>query len=618
MPTTLAHSSFNGRDQSCSDGNVDKIPTPTMKLTTSPPTALSFKIPPDQFQNTDQLRPPLTPATEVDLQKSCAILVQSTGYSSSSKKSKTRSSQRRGNGTIPVVRSHTRTTSKSGGRTPVGRVVRAGSAAAATASGSTAGRGRNGSTIRYEKALTSSYVPPRRPAPEKALPVARRAVVKPNKENGGVEEEENTVIKEKKSVDVIKEVKSSDGSSAEDQPARTTDKNKKVGVKKLVNVMTGYIRPHESSSQTVTELQTSSSVSNEVSPSKEKSNPWESLQIKSLKKKDGIANIEAANVPEQLHTKTSSDEEGKHGGLKRSVSKRLGNAVKEYVKPPHVDRFTPEPLHTVSPPSKEELKKAEQQKKYRVTKAMREYVKPSPNDISNITIKEEEQPSQTSKPEKTLKSISTKPLPAIEKPTSPTLATSTTKDPQKTSTEPPPSKQPGNNNHSHHNPFRLLHDYVKPSMTDPPTLQTNIPQVSTHLSPILPSERKPLTTQRSQPSMPYVPPKIRPRGKTLPLDDSPLSPKPTSSNIPSTATRQGPIFGGGYPAKSDLLSTTTATTTTTAASKDKENRGPASPGFFGRNPGGSGFRIHFSHFLNKQRSDGLARVDTFDGYIECG
>ncbi|KAF3169952.1 hypothetical protein TWF788_010354 [Orbilia oligospora] len=614
------------------------ILSPTMKLTTSsPPTALSFKIP-DPYSNTqEQLRPPLTPATEVDLQKSCAILVQSTGYSrsfkdainsSASKNATMTTTQRRGGGTIPVVsRSHNRASSKSGSRTPVGRVVKAGS------SSSSAAHRRNGSTVRYEKTSTSKYVPPRRPAPEKALPVARRVKVKRD-DMGGSEGEgsSSTVVKEKgqfenrekKSMDTIKEAKSSDGSSVEETrtiaaATATIEKNKKVGVKKLVNVMTGYIRPHEASSQPAVESQSSPSMSNEVSPLKEKSNPWESLQVKSLKRKDGTAYIEA--IPEHLQTKTSSDEEGKHTGLKRSVSKRLGNAVKEYVKPPHVDRFTPEPLHPISPTSKEESKKTEQQKKYRVTKAMREYVRPSPTDISNVTIKEEEQhsSSQTSKPERTSKYIPAKPPSPVEKPTSPTLTTTKDKDLQKASTEPTSSKQTTANNHSHHNPFRLLHDYVKPSMTESPALQTNIPQVPTHLSPILPSERKPLTTQRSQPSMPYVPPKIRPRGKTLPLDDNSLSPKPTSANNPSTvaaaataATRQGPIFGGGYPAKQDIIATTTTTTTTTtstAGSKDKENRGPISPGFFGRNPGGSGFRIHFSHFLNKQRSDGYDQLE---------
>ncbi|KAF3196518.1 hypothetical protein TWF679_005065 [Orbilia oligospora] len=615
------------------------ILSPTMKLTTSsPPTALSFKIP-DPYSNTqEQLRPPLTPATEVDLQKSCAILVQSTGYSrsfkdainsSASKNATMTTTQRRGGGTIPVVsRSHNRASSKSGSRTPVGRVVKAGS------SSSSAAHRRNGSTVRYEKTSTSKYVPPRRPAPEKALPVARRVKVKRD-DMGGSEGEgsSSTVVKEKgqfenrekKSMDTIKEAKSSDGSSVEETrtvaaaAAATIEKNKKVGVKKLVNVMTGYIRPHEASSQPAVESQSSPSMSNEVSPLKEKSNPWESLQVKSSKKKDGTAYIEA--IPEHLQTKTSSDEEGKHTGLKRSVSKRLGNAVKEYVKPPHVDRFTPEPLHPISPTSKEESKKTEQQKKYRVTKAMREYVRPSPTDISNVTIKEEEQhsSSQTSKPERTSKYIPAKPPSPVEKPTSPILTTTKDKDLQKASTEPTSSKQTTANNHSHHNPFRLLHDYVKPSMTESPALQTNIPQVPTHLSPILPSERKPLTTQRSQPSMPYVPPKIRPRGKTLPLDDNSLSPKPTSANNPSTvaaaaaaATRQGPIFGGGYPAKQDIIATTTTTTTTTtstAGSKDKENRGPISPGFFGRNPGGSGFRIHFSHFLNKQRSDGYDQLE---------
>ncbi|KAF3196333.1 hypothetical protein TWF106_005014 [Orbilia oligospora] len=614
------------------------ILSPTMKLTTSsPPTALSFKIPDPYSKTQEQLRPPLTPATEVDLQKSCAILVQSTGYSrsfkdainsSASKNATMTTTQRRGGGTIPVVsRSHNRASSKSGSRTPVGRVVKAGS------SSSSAAHRRNGSTVRYEKTSTSKYVPPRRPAPEKALPVARRVKVKRD-DMGGSEGEgsSSTVVKEKgqfenrekKSMDTIKEAKSSDGSSVEETrtiaaATATIEKNKKVGVKKLVNVMTGYIRPHEASSQPAVESQSSPSMSNEVSPLKEKSNPWESLQVKSLKRKDGTAYIEA--IPEHLQTKTSSDEEGKHTGLKRSVSKRLGNAVKEYVKPPHVDRFTPEPLHPISPTSKEESKKTEQQKKYRVTKAMREYVRPSPTDISNVTIKEEEQhsSSQTSKPERTSKYIPAKPPSPVEKPTSPTLTTTKDKDLQKASTEPTSSKQTTANNHSHHNPFRLLHDYVKPSMTESPALQTNIPQVPTHLSPILPSERKPLTTQRSQPSMPYVPPKIRPRGKTLPLDDNSLSPKPTSANNPSTvaaaataATRQGPIFGGGYPAKQDIIATTTTTTTTTtstAGSKDKENRGPISPGFFGRNPGGSGFRIHFSHFLNKQRSDGYDQLE---------
>ncbi|EGX49417.1 hypothetical protein AOL_s00078g450 [Orbilia oligospora ATCC 24927] len=628
------------------------IPPTMQKLTTSsPPTALSFKTQDPNSNNIQELVPPLTPATEVDLQKSCARLVQSTGYSrsfkdainSSASKNATTTmttTQRRGNGTIPVVRSYNRaaassSSSKSGSRTPVGRVVKTGS------SSSSAGHRRNGSTVRYEKTSTSKYVPPRRPAPEKALPVARRVRVK-REDIGGSEEEgssSSTVVKEKgqlenrekKSMDTIKEAKSSDGSSVEETRTATTEKNKKVGVKKLVNVMTGYIRQHEASSQPAMESQSSPSMSNEVSPLKEKSNPWESLQIKSSKRKDGTTYIEA--IPEHLQTKTSSDEEGKHTGLKRSVSKRLGNAVKEYVKPPHVDRFTPEPLHPISPTSKEESKKTEQQKKYRVTKAMREYVRPSPTDISNVTIEEEGQPpsSQTSKPERTSKYIPAKPPSPVEKPTSPTLtttkdkkptsptiATTKDKDLQKASTESTTSKQPTANNHSHHNPFRLLHDYVKPSMTELPTLQTNIPQAPTHLSPILPSERKPLTTQRSQPSMPYVPPKIRPRGKTLPLDDNPLSPKPTSPNNPSTvaaaaaaATRQGPIFGGGYPAKQDIIATTTTTTTTTstAGSKDKENRGPISPGFFGRNPGGSGFRIHFSHFLNKQRSDGYDQLE---------
>lgn len=536
-----------------------------MKLS-SPPAALSFKLP-----NTDhqELRPPLTPSTEVDLQKSCAKLVQSAGYSRSFPTNSTNTNtQRRVNGTIPVIRNHARTPSKNGNKTAA------------------AGHRRGGPTVRYEKTVASRYVPPRRPAPEKALPVARRVKVK--KEEGSEEEKEGTVDEvenlyiERRSTE--KETKSSDGSSVEEAKS-------KKGVKKLVNVMTGYIRSHDISPHS------SLAASTEGSPSREKSNQWETLQVKSSKRKDGTTYIEA--LPEHLHTKTSgSDEDRKNTELKRNISKRLGHAMKEYVKPPHVDRFTPEPLHGVSTASpKEDSKKAEQ-KKYRVTKAMREYVKPSPIDI---TISEEEPPSQTSKPgnEKTPKS--TKPSPIIEKPTSPAL---TAKDLQKSSTEPTPSKPATTNSHSHHNPFRLLHDYVKPSMTDLPPLQTNIPQASTHLSPILPSERRPLTPQRSQPSMHYVPPKIRPRGKTLPSDDNKPSPDPTSPNIPSTTTRQGPIFGGGYPVKQDLL-----TTTTPVGGKDKENRGPVPPGFFGRNPGGSGFRIHFSNFLNKQRSDGYDQLE---------
>ncbi|KAK6343046.1 hypothetical protein TWF718_008423 [Orbilia javanica] len=574
MPTAPAHSSSIGKDQS-SD----------MKPANSKPAALSFKIlEPGQ----QEIRPPLTPATEVDLQKSCAILVQSTRYSRSFKdavnstSATATTSQRRSSGTVPVVRSHGRTPSKSGSKTPVGRVVKS----------SAAGSRRNGSTVKYDRALMSSsnYVPPRRPAPEKVLPVARR--VKMKKEDGGSEEEkEVAVFRGKREVEsrhierkpAEKEMKSSDGSSLDEA------KNKK-GVKKLVNVMTGYIRPHDVAPQTTTESQ-SSPASSEVSPSKEKPSPWETLQTKPSKRKNEVTFVEA--LPEQVPTKSGSDEEKKNTGLKRNISKRLGHAVKDYVKPPHIDRFTPEPLHSVSSASKEEQKKAEQ-KKHRVTKAMREYVKPSPLDAPSAMI-EEKEPVQSAKTEKTVKSA--KPLPIVEKPTSPT-----TKDLRKASPEPAPSKPAASNGHSHHNPFRLLHEYVKPSMTDPPVLRTNVPQASASLSPVLPSERRPLTPRGSQPSMPYVPPKIRPRGKTPTSDDDKASPDQTAPTSPSITTRQGPIFGGGYPVKQDVL-------TTTAAPRDEENRGPVSPGFFGRNPGGSGFRIHFSHFLHKQRGDGYDQLE---------
>ncbi|KAK6335853.1 hypothetical protein TWF730_003228 [Orbilia blumenaviensis] len=591
MPTTLAQSSSVGNDQS-SDMKID-----------SKPAALSFKLPQAGQQ---EIRPPLTPATEVDLQKSCAILVQSTGYSRSFKNAVNStammSSQRRGNGTMPVTRSHGRTPSKAGSRTPVGRVAKPG--------GGSGGHRRGGSsTAGYAKTSASSkYVPPRRPAPEKALPVARR--VKMKNEDKGVEEEE--VVKERagsetrsieknSKVMMDKERKSSDGSSMED--ASRTEKNK-MGVKKLVTAMTGYIRPHDSSSQLEAQ---SSPISNaedsSCSPSREKSTIAGTLQVKSSRRRDGTTYVEA--LPEHLHTKAGSDEERRHGELKRSVSKRLGYAMKEYVKPPHVDRFTPEPLHTASTTSSKEEQKKADQKKHRVTKAMREYVRPSPIDISHAAIAEEGA-SQAPKPEKTPKSAKSQPA-VSEKPTSPITkdtqkpSPTTTTDPQKSPIDATLSKPPQANSHGHHNPFRLIHNYVKPSRTDPAlTLQTNIPQAPTHFSPVLPSERKPLTPQNSQPSMPYVPPKIRPRGQTIPSENTALSMDTVVPTLPPVP-RQGPIFGGGYPVKQQQQDASLGVPT---SPKDKENRGPVSPGFFGRNPAGGGFRIHFSHFLNKQRGDG--------------
>ncbi|KAK6505750.1 hypothetical protein TWF481_007642 [Arthrobotrys musiformis] len=576
MPTTLAHSSSIGNDRSKSD------------LDTSKPAALSFKI---LEAGQQEIRPPLTPATEVDLQKSCAILVQSTGYSRSLKDASSSSNttaQRRGNGTIPVRSTHGRTQSRSrGSRTPVGRVAKA----------SAVGHRRNGSltaTGKHEKASVSGYVPPRRPAPEKVLPVARR--VKMKKDAIPEEEEKESEMNESESQDIEKRSKSVEAKSSSDgmviEEARV-EKNKK-GVKKLVNVMTGYIRPHDTASS-----QSPPTASNEVSPSRERTNPWEALQVKSSRRKDGANYVEA--LPEHLHTKPTSDEEKKNGELKRSVSKRLGNAVKEYVKPPHIDRFTPEPLPTAPASSKEEARKGEQ-KKHRAAKTMREYVRPSSTEISNATI-EEEDPAQASKPQRTPKSPTRPPRSAKSLPAPATTEKKNhpiARDIQKASTETTPPKPATSGGHGHHNPFRLIHDYVKPSMTDPLTLQTNTLQASSHLSPASPSERRPLTQHALQPSAPYIPPKIRPRGKTLPLGDNTLSPDAAASGIPPP-TRQGPIFGGGYPVKQDLL-------TTEATAKDKENRGPVSPGFFGRSPGVGGFRIHFSHFLHKQRSDGYDQL----------
>ncbi|KAF3910888.1 hypothetical protein ABW20_dc0107514 [Dactylellina cionopaga] len=565
-----------------------------MKLDSSKPGALSFKV---LEAGQEEIRPPLTPATEVDLQKSCAILVQSTGYSKSFRDAVNSTHQRahaRQNGTVPI-RSHNRTPSKAGTRTPVGRVGKS--------------HRRSGSSARYEKAPTSTskYVPPRRPAPERAVPVTRhgRKVAK-EEETGGPEddqvvkapklkkvEEEQVAPVDRKSSE--KERKSTDGSGSGEE----AEKNRK-GVKKLVvnmhHAVTGYLRPHDlvtSPAPPTTEVQISPTAtrndrtSTEASPTVKNAKPAvESLKIKASTRKDGTTYVEA--MPEFFHaTKTSSEDE-KNTDMKRSVSKRLGHVVKEYVRPPHVDRFTPERLTTST--SKEELKKSEQ-KKHRVTKAMKEYVKPLPLDISEIN--EIEEALSPVKSEKTPKSAG---IPAEKPPKrekSPIEHPAPNKELPKPPTEPVTKpKLPGAN--GHHNPFRMLHDYVKPSMVvepTPPVIQTS-PTQAPSLPPILPSERRPLAPQTLQPVAPYVPPKIRPRGKTLPSSEDP----PPIEFAPSPSIRAGPVFGGGYPAKN-------------YESKDKENKGPVSPGFFGRNPGGSGFRIHFSHFLHKQRSDGYDQID---------
>ncbi|EPS42456.1 hypothetical protein H072_3626 [Dactylellina haptotyla CBS 200.50] len=561
-----------------------------MKLDSSKPGALSFKV---LEAGQEEIRPPLTPATEVDLQKSCAILVQSTGYSKSFSQavgSTQRRPHARQEGAVPV-RSHNRTPSKSGNRTPVGRVSKS--------------HRRTGSAVRFEKTSTSKYVPPRRPAPEKSVPVARHG--KKNRDEKKLPKEDELKIPEerepnkrvemelaapleKKSTE--KERKSSDVHSGEE-----SEKNRK-GVKKLVVAVTGYLRPQDTTSSPPSAESEPSpdrkdKVPQELSPtvSTEKTKrTTEPTRTRPSRRIETTTYVEA--YPEHLN-KSGSDEEKKTADphMKRSVSKRLGHAMKDYVKPPYVDRFTPEPLNTST--SKEELRKPE--KKRTTNKPPTKLqAKPSPIDVSTINVIEEEEPS--AKPTKTPKSAKSLPerLPKTEK--SPIERPSPDKEIPKSTTE---AKTKTSGTNGHHNPFRLLHNYVKPSMAESlPPLQTNLPQGTANLSPPLPSERRPLTPQKSQPSMTYVPPKIRPRGKTLPGSEVPTSNDTSTASAP---TRQGPIFGGGYPVKQEA--------SVALSPKDKENRGPSSPGFFGRNANGSGFRIHFSHFLHKQRGDGYDQLE---------
>ncbi|KAK6336168.1 hypothetical protein TWF696_001732 [Orbilia brochopaga] len=547
-----------------------------MKLD-SRPGVLSFKV---LDAGQQEIRPPLTPATEVDLQKSCAILVQSTAYSRSFKDA-THKATARHNGAIPVrgggpPSAQRRTPSKSGARTPVGRVSKA--------------HRRAASSVKFEKTATSKYVPPRRPAPEKTLPSAasRHArKVKDEKKKppmDRVDEAQETKPSSeqptagerspsrRKSLDIKKslDIRSADNSSG----GEDTEKNR-TGVKKLVvnmhHAVTGYIRPLDLvTSPQATESQSSPTrtdrSSSEQSTSTEKARPvGEALKVRSSRRRDGTTYVEA--LPEYMHTKSSLDEDRRSSDPITSVSKRLGHAVKDYVKPPYVDRFTPEPLAASDAPRRT------MSRKHSVAKAMREYVRPSPGDPATA-MDVDVSPTRADKIPKHSNSKREK---------SPTVRISPSKDLQKPSSSLPAAiaaKTKPAATSAHHNPFRKIHDYVKP---------VTVTQQPVTVSPTSTSERRPLTPQSSQPSLAYVPPKIRPRGKTIPSSDSPSA---------SDSSRSGPIFGGGYPVKSD-------------DSKDKENanRGPASPGFFGRNPGGSGFRIHFSHLLHKQRSDGYDQLE---------
>ncbi|KAJ6257523.1 hypothetical protein Dda_7308 [Drechslerella dactyloides] len=563
-----------------------------MKLD-SRPGVLSFKV---LDAGQQEIRPPLTPATEVDLQKSCAILVQSTTYSRSFRDA-THKATARHNGAVAVrggggpPSAQRRTPSKSGARTPVGRVSKA--------------HRRASSNVRFEKTATSKYVPPRRPAPEKTLPAtagwhARK--VKDEKKKPPMDSLDETqetkpasdppvsaaattaVAPERsprrKSLDIKKslDIRSSDNSSG----GEDTEKSR-IGVKKLVvnmhHAVTGYIRPVDLvTSPQAAESQSSPTRNNRSSSeqpaSAEKSkHTGEALKVRASRRRDGTTYVEA--LPEFMHA--TLDEERRSYDPKTSVSKRLGHAVKGYVKPPYVDRFTPQPLPPSSVPRRTESKK------YKVTRAMKEYVRPSPVDVATTAMDVDISPVRVEKPlkpsnSKREKPPADRPSPPKESPKpSPTQAVAAPK--AKLTAAPT----------THHNPFRKIHDYVKPA-TVAAAAATEQPVVARSTSK---SGRRPLTPQSSQPpSLSYVPPKIRPRGNTLPSSDP-----PSSSDAPS---RPGPIFGGGYPVKTD-----------DGAGKDKENanRGPASPGFFGRNPGGSGFRIHFSHLLHKQRSDGYDQLE---------
>ncbi|KAF3940402.1 hypothetical protein ABW19_dt0203418 [Dactylella cylindrospora] len=598
-----------------------------MKLDTSKPAALSFKVP---EVGHEEIRPPLTPATEVDLQKSCAILVQSTTYSKSFRDAaiKTQRAHAKRAGALPVPespRTRTRTPSRTPNRTPGG-----------TGRVSKGHHRKTSSRVKFEKTVTSEYVPPRRPAPAKALPPARHGKNRLRLDNKDKTQSDTESweedVKEVKAPDQT-ERKSSDARKsmevkfAENASGEETEKNRK-GVKKLVvnmhHAVTGYIRPvdlvspsgssapplrrktsvksTDTSIATVivaTEVDSKTSSkdkkpsSAEVSPIKESAKSEEdNVKVKSSKKKDGVTYVEA--IPEHLHAQgqaTGSEDERRTSDEKgRSVSRMIGHAVKGYVKPPYVDRFTPEPLSAPKDEAKKETKKHRG-----VSKAVKDYVKPTPIDpIEANKIQEEPSPTKTEKTPKVKPPTKT---PTIEKPKErgSTERPDSGKELKKAVTEPSPKlKSPVS-----HNPLRLLQDYVKPSMSESalPPIQTNVSTAPTHLSPVSATEleRRPLTPQTSLPSMSYVPPKVRPRGKTLPSSDA-FSETEAAQNA-NTSSRSGPIFGGGYPAKQD------------SANKDKENRGPISPGFFGRNPGGHGFRIHFSHLLHKQRSDGYDQLE---------
>ncbi|KAK6533636.1 hypothetical protein TWF694_002571 [Orbilia ellipsospora] len=582
-----------------------------MKLESSKPGALSFKVP---ETGQEEIRPPLTPATEVDLQKSCAILVQSAGYSKSFSKTvsstttTTTTAQRkahtRQDGTVPV-RIHNRKSSKSGNRTPVARAV-------------SKGHKRTASAVRFEKTSTSNYVPPRRPAPEKYVSAAKHrrkgkdekkveedvAVQEAARDINGTSKQESDKASsthvERLSAEKDRDRKSSEGTASEE------DGKNPRGMKKLVvnmqQAMTGYKRPQENNNPASPQSAEESlsplgrgdkSQGSPIAPTEQAKLALET-KIKSSKRKDGTTYVEA--LPEYLHKKNSDEDMSKKPGeVKRSVSKRLGHSIKEYVKPPQVDRFTPEPLRPST--SKDDLKKAEN-KRRSVAKSMKEYVRPAPLDTSISAIKEEEQEPSPAKSDKTIKSAkSHEKLPKDEKSPAEPLPLPPVKDTPKPPAE-PKLRHTSPSSHHNHNPFRMIHDYVKPTMVvEPaPTIQTSVPPTGSLLSPQSIGERKPLAPQRSQPSMSYVPPKIRPRGKTLPGSEAPSE----DNTAPAMPTRHGPIFGGGYPVKQEG---------TLAPTSNKENRSPVSPGFFGRNANGSGFRIHFSHFLHKQRSDGYDQLE---------
>ncbi|EWC44530.1 hypothetical protein DRE_06702 [Drechslerella stenobrocha 248] len=534
----------------------------------SRPGALSFKVP---DANRQEIRPPLTPATEVDLQKSCAILVQSTSYSRSFRDA-ANSTYARHKGALPArsgpPSARRKTPSKSGNRTPVGRVSKA--------------HRRAASNVRFEKTATSQYVPPRRPAPAKALPATK----KPRNErksrlenhNEAQDSESPTEAKvdrplspKQRPLDTKKplEAKPTDTSSGEE-----TEKNRK-GVKKLVvnmhHAVTGYIRPIDLVSSPLSAESQSSPIRHDrlSSESPDKPKPANGdLKVRSSRRKDGTTYVEA--LPEYLHSsKSSSEEDRKPGEAKpSSVSKRLGHAMKEYVKPPYVDRFTPEPLSTAT--SSNHPRRATDSKKHSgVTKVVKEYVKPSlPLDIASaIAMDVDPLPAKSEKSPKAAK----KDKSPVER-AAPSIPA-----------ELPAQKPKSTGTAGHHNPFRKIQDYVKPAAQQQPVTLSS------------PPARKPSTAESSQPSKPYVPPKIRLRGDSLPSSISPLA----TSNTTGAPNRPGPIFGGGYPVKQEV----------SVANKDKENRGPVSPGFFGRNPTGSGFRIHFSHLLHKQRGDGYDQLE---------